>query len=233
MVMKGMKGKLGLFLFSVCLAFSHEPWVEREGNSYMLYYGHLNPKKGEEKFTRYNPENVLRIECFDHFGKSIPLKLERNYPIKFNAQCYAVYALYSSGYWTKTVYGLTNKPKNETKEPLESWLSYKSVKRVDGWTEAFKKPLTDDLEIVPLNNPLTLNVGDKITLVVYQKGKPVKDATVAYGDKTVGTTDEEGKINVRIKHKGMQIIKASVKEKGDGTKADYVVKTTSLVFEVR
>jgi nickel transport protein len=59
---------------------------------------------------------------------------------------------------------LTNKSKNETKEPLESWLSYESVKRVDGWTEAFKKPLTDDLEIVPLGNPLTLNVGDKTTL---------------------------------------------------------------------
>ena len=44
---------------------------------------------------------------------------------------------------------------------------------------------------------------------------------------------KKGKINVRIKHKGMQIIKASVKEKGDGTKADYVVKTTSLVFEVK
>ncbi len=228
-----MKVVLSLFLISICLTFSHELWIEKEGSSYVLYYGHLNPEGGEERLIKYNPETVLKFECFDRDGVGVIKKFEKQYPAKLNAQCYVVYALLSSGYWTKTLEGVKNKPKDETKESLESWLSYESVKMVDKWNDAVKKPITAELEIVPLEDPTKLKVGDKITLAVYQNGKPAKGVPVAYKGKTIGITDEEGKINIRIKHKGLQIISASLKEKGDGKKADYVVKTTYLTFEVK
>ncbi|HCO38587.1 MAG TPA: DUF4198 domain-containing protein, partial [Aquificaceae bacterium] len=124
-------------------------------------------------------------------------------------------------------------PKDRVESPLESWLSYESVKRMEEWSEAFKRPLTEDLEIVPLEDPFNLKLYDKVRLRVYYRGKPVKGVVVLHNNHVVGTTEEDGGINVRIKGKGLQRISTSIKERADGIKADYIIKSTSLIFEVR
>ncbi len=215
------------------LSMSHDLWVEREGSQYALYYGHLHPVQGEEKFIKYKPEDVLKFECVSSGGKPLQYKFEKSYPARLKGSCGAVLAVFSSGYWTKSVEGLKNLPKDRVQGAIEGWLSYESVKRIDGWSQELKKPLTDDLEIVPLENPLEAKVGDKLTFAVYYRGKPLKDAVVAYDEKPVGSTDDDGRINIRIKRKGLQLISTSVKEKADGVKADYVVKTANLSFEVK
>ncbi|WP_297889872.1 DUF4198 domain-containing protein [Sulfurihydrogenibium sp.] len=228
-----MKKLLISFLIPFGFCFSHDLWIEKEDSQYILYYGHLHPTQNEERFIKYNPENVLEFECLRSDGKVIRKKFEESYPAKLKGSCSVVLALFSSGFWTKTINGLKNLPKDEVQGALESWLSYESVKRIDNWSEDLKKPLTQDIEIVSLEDPLRTKVGDKLTLVVYYKGKPLKDIAVAYDEHTIGTTDNEGRINVRIRKNGLQLISTSIKEKADGVKADYVIKTAILSFEVK
>ncbi len=222
---------LMVLLPSVVLA--HELWFEKSGDKMVLYYGHMEPKSGEERFIKYKPKSVLRVSCFDANGRGLAVKVEKTYPLSMPTLCSVYYALFSTGYWTKTVEGLKNLSKDEVSGSIESWLSYESVKRVDGWTDALSRPLTEDIEIVPLEDPFGVKVYEKISLRVYYRGKPVKDAVVAYDEHPIGTTDEEGRISVRVRHKGIQRISTSVKEKADGVRADYIIRSTSLIFEVK
>ncbi len=226
---------MAVLIFALLLScvYAHDLWIERNKDRMVLYYGHIKPKEGEESLIKYKVENVLKALCFNGEGKRMEVQIERSYPLSFPANCLAYYVLFSTGYWTKTAKGTKNLPKDEVEDPIESWLSYEGVKRLEGWTEAFRKPLTEDLEIVPLENPFSANLYSKISLRVYYKGKPVKGAAVAYQGHLIGFTDREGNINVRIKERGLQKISASIKEKFDGVKADYTVISTNLIFEVR
>ncbi|MFN3598672.1 MAG: DUF4198 domain-containing protein [Aquificaceae bacterium] len=220
-----------MLIFS--FGYAHELWLERKDDKMVLYYGHVKPKEEEEGLISYKAENILRALCFNREGKKVEVQIEKSYPLSFPANCSAYYVLFSSGYWTKTIKGTQNLPKDKVEKPLESWLSYEGVKRLEGWAEAFKKPLTEELEIVPLENPFSSNLYSKISLRVYYKGKPVKGATVAYQGRAIGSTNEEGNINIRIKERGLQRISASIVEKSDGIKANYTVISTNLIFEVK
>ncbi len=211
-------------------ALSHDLWIEKDNDKFVLYYGHFKPQNNEEKFIKYGLENILEVHCFDTKGNPIKIKIDNNYPLKIENSCKALYILTSSGFWTKTPYGLKNIPKNKTDLAIESWQSFESVKRVE---ENYDKPLTNHLEITLLNNLKDLKVGDKVTFLVTYNKKPISDVVVTYFEKPIGTTDEEGKINIRIKEKGLQIIGTSYTLKGDGKKADKIIFTSFLNFEVK
>jgi nickel transport protein len=55
---------------------------------------------------------------------------------------------------------------------------------------------------------------------------------VSYGGKTRGQSDSDGRVNIRLKQGGLQLIQASFTEAGDGKKADELVHSTTLVFEL-
>ncbi|WP_028949954.1 DUF4198 domain-containing protein [Sulfurihydrogenibium subterraneum] len=225
-----MKKLLIPLLFSVGIAFSHDLWLEKKDNFYILFYGHLNPLDNEQRSIEYNPDAVFEVKCFSQDGKEKSIKVEKSYPLKIFGKCDAVFVGFSSGYWTKTPYGLKNLPKNQVQIPLESWKSVEYVKRLDS---DINKPLTANLEITPLNNIKNVKIGDKITFLVTLNGKPVRDTVVAYDEKPIGTTEEEGKINIRIKHGGIQNISTSLKLKEESEKADFTIYTSTLNFEVK
>ncbi|MEJ5172293.1 MAG: DUF4198 domain-containing protein [Hydrogenothermaceae bacterium] len=220
---------LYLFLF-VSISFAHELWIEENENGYILLYGHLKPQLGEDKFVKYSPENVLDVRCFDSQGKDKSVKVERVYPLKIVGKCDILYILFSTGYWTKTPFGLKNLPKDRVDMPIESWQSFESVKRLNSFIDT---PLTDNLEITPLQNPFSLKVGEKLTVLVTYGKKPLRDVIVSYDGKPIGTTDDDGKINIRIKHTNQQYISTSYKVRSDGVKADSIIYTATLNFEVK
>jgi nickel transport protein len=117
--------------------------------------------------------------------------------------------------------------------PVSSWLSYESVKRIDRWADALSLPLTEDLEITPLKNPIKLKKGKKVQLLVTFKGEPIEEVVVSYFDRPRGTSNSDGKINIRLKNSGLQLISASYKQKTESEKADEIVYTTFLNFEVK
>jgi len=222
-----------LIIFINLSIFPHDLWIQKENNSYVLYYGHIHPKQGESKIIPYRAENIFKYECYNKEGKLIINKFDQSYPVKITGSCDALFAAFTSGYWSKTFKGTVNKPKNEVDKSIDSWLSYEYLKKIEVWSDHFTKPLTNELEIVVIDNPFNKKLGDKLTFVVFYQQKPVKDIVVAYDERPVGSTDDEGKINIRIKQNGLQMISATLKEKGDGVKADHIVYTTILSFEIK
>jgi len=223
-----------LILTFVSVSYAHDIWLENKGNKYILFYGHKYPHNDgsfSQKKIKYNPENIKSILCVRN-NKVESIKFDKNYPISFNGNdCSLIYVIYSSGYWSKTPYGEVNKPKNQVNTVIKSWLSFEILKKVNKWDKSLEKPFINSLEIIPTNDISKLKKGEKIRLKILYNGKPIENVPVYYNGKFRGTTDEEGKINIKIRNKGLQLIEASYKEKINSNKADEVVYTTILEFE--
>ena len=119
----------------------------------------------------------------------------------------------------------------------------KTLLAVDGKTEGWNTVVGDDLEIVPLNNPLALKPGDILKVRILHKGKPVSpEAVTATYD---GFTDlpntyacftepyGEGEAALPISAPGLWMVRVqyAVNEKG-GNYEQHVMRAT-LVFPVR
>jgi nickel transport protein len=116
--------------------------------------------------------------------------------------------------------------------PVESWLSHDSVKRIDHWTESLARPLAGGLELTPLEDPLRLRKGKKLRLRVSFDGEPVGDAVVAYDGKPRGQPGPDGRINIRLRHGGFQVIQATLTRALSSEKADEVIHSSHLNFEL-
>jgi nickel transport protein len=219
----------------LCLSASvtaHELWIERSGETYTLYSGHRHPGHAGHGLEAYQPDTVLRSACFAADGNPRPVAPQRAYPLRISGPCAVSYALLSSGYWTKTPYGTKNLPKDQVQMPLRSWRSYEGVKRVDAWSEALGRPLTEDLELVPLHDPLQLTPGDTLRLLVSYRGQPAAGVAVVYDDEPRGKTGADGAIDIRLRHPGFQIIEATQREPSPSAQADEIARSTTLNFEL-
>lgn len=221
---------LVLVLFSNFL-ISHDIWIERVGKDFILNYGHHKHGHSKEEKLPYKVENVLEVKCFGKDLKIINSKVLKEYPLKVEGDCACIYILYSSGHWTKTPYGTENVPKNKANMPIDSWLSYESTKWIGSFTKS--EPISEKLEIVPLNDLFSLKVGDKMQLKIYFNKKPAPNVPVEYYGKVLGVTDKEGNINIRLKEKGLQLINASITENVKAEDKDKIIYGASLSFEVK
>ena len=212
---------------------AHDLWVEREGAVHALTYGHQGSAHEGVRRIDYRPETVREATCYAATGQ--PLKAERGgpYPVTLKGDCAATWFLASSGYWSKTPYGTKNLPRTEAGTVLDSWLSVESVKRMDRWGDALARPLTDELELVPEGDPFVLKAGDKLRLRAYFRGQPVPRVSVAYFGKPRGVTDRDGRINVRLGAPGIQLVEATLEQPLTDGKADRIINTTTLQFEIR
>ncbi len=229
-----MRKSIGVLVFLLSCAvpaLAHDLWVERQGNSRVLQYGH--ERSGHEGASRlsYRPEQVLDATCFSPAGEKIHAEMEHTYPVTLRGDCAATWFLTSSGYWSKTPYGAKNLPKGQVGVVIDSWLSMESVKRLDSWATGLAKPLTTSLEIVPLADPFKLRAGDKLRLTVFLEGRPAAGVTVAYFGHPRGITDDHGRINVRLQNAGFQLIQASLQMPLNDGKADKLIQSATLQFE--
>ncbi len=214
-----------------CRGYAHELRLEREGESCVLYSGHRHSGHEGEEIVSYSPEIVLWARCFDEEGGEIEAGIGPASPVKIDCDGAILYVMTSSGYWTKTPYGTRNVPKDQVSMPVRSWLSFESVKRVGSWNEKLSRPLTSELELIPLNDPLALEKNGKIRLLVTYQGRPVEGAVVSCDGKPRGRTGEDGRVNIRLRHDGFQAIQASYTLPLDTEKADEAVHSTNLNFE--
>lgn len=221
-----------LVLLLALPARAHDLWIERDGPLHTLSYGHERSSHEGAKSLEYAPETVKQATCFNVAGKAIDAEPRRGHPATLRGDCAASVFLVSSGYWSKTPYGTRNLPKHAAGAVIESWLSIESVKRIDRWGAAMAHPLTRDLELVPRENPLTLNTGDKLHLTAWFQDKPAAGVTVAYFGQPRGVTDAEGRINIRLRNPGVQFIQASLTLPLNDGMADKVIHTGNLRFEI-
>lgn len=231
-------GCLFSFLCAVLLGsfssplLAHDLWIDRDGPLHTLAYGHERSGHEGAKRLEYKPENMKLAACYGSAGQEQKFELGTRYPITLKGDCAASWFLVSSGYWSKTPYGTKNLPKGEAGAVIDSWLSFESVKRIDRWGDGLARPLTRELELVPTNNPLTLKPGDKLRLRVYLEGKPVANATVAYFGKPRGVTGGDGAMNIRLGESGFQLIEASLERPLTDGRADKLIHSASLQFDI-
>jgi len=211
-------------------AAAHEYWIEKGDGGYTLFQGHVFSTHEGEARVPYDPAIVKRVLCAG--GASASPSAGKSYPVKVDAKCAAILIDVVSGYWTQTLLDTVPKPRNEVFGALRGWKSEESIKRLDGWNAAAMKPLSDGLEIVPLENPFLLKPGDKLRVQVLWQGKPRKGVAVAYAGDTRGATDSQGEVNLRIRRGGVQMVAASFDEPIKDPLADRIVHGAILQFEL-
>jgi nickel transport protein len=219
-----------LLLLLPLSANAHDLWIEKEANAYVLYQGHRHSAHAGAEIVPYETVAVKSVLCSDGGGKAKALTPGKTYPVKFAGDCAVLLASFSSGYWTKTAWETKNTPKTGVSGVIKSWYSEESVKYIARWTDAV--PLGVGLEITPTVNPLTLSAGDKLTVLVTDNGKPVAGVPVAYAGDTRGASGDDGKVSIRLRHPGIQLIEASMETPLTDGKADTAIRTASLQFEV-
>jgi len=220
---------LGL-AFSPLLA--HDLWLEREGDVYVLQQGPRDSGHPGAATLPYPPEAAGTGLCADTAGNLREVLAEPPSPVRYRAQCAALLVPFSTGYWTKTVYGTVNRPKDTQQAVVASWRSEEWVKRMERWSEALTRPLSQGLEITPVEDPFGARAGDKLRLRLTLAGRPAAGATMAYDGRPRGLSDPDGRINIRVRHGGTQSLSASLETPLDDGKAARLIRTSVLQLEL-
>lgn len=216
------------------VAYAHDYWFESSGEDYLLHRGHRFSQHQGEKEVPFDPEIVTGAYCLRQGDADpAPATVSAGYPLRVEGPCIAVMVTADSGYWSQTLTGTTNQGKDEMFGVLRSWQALESVKRVETWTERLRDPFSTDFELVFTEDPFALAVGDKLRLTAVLRGEPAQDVTVAYHGDPRGVTGDDGRVNLRIRHNGLQLITASMEEPLDSEKADKRVRSTILMFDIQ
>ena len=218
----------------VAASHAHDYWFESIDEDYLLHRGHRVSQHQGEKEVPFDPQIVTGAYCL-RLGEVTPSPavLGEAYPLRVQGPCLAVIVTADSGYWSQTLTGTSNQGKDGFFGVLRSWQALESVKLVEAWAERLREPLSTDLELVFTENPFELAIGDKLRLKAVIGGRPVEGVTVAYHGDPRGVSGDDGRVNLRIRHKGMQLITASVEEPlTDSKKADKRVRSTILMLDI-
>jgi uncharacterized GH25 family protein len=230
-----------LLLFAAS-AFAHEYWLEPEkfalapGEKTVvrLYVGDALKDKEEKPFqttktTRFDifsanktldlktsvADGAMPIYGFsaDKAGNYL-LAMERNWSyIKLNAQEFEDYLREDGMEYIIAEREKLGERKKEGSERYSRFL--KSLLQVGTRRDdVYKKQLGMKLEIVPLENPYTKKVGDKLKFQVFLDGKPLADRDVFANNRNgenVTTqkmkTDKSGKIAVSLDNGGLWLVR--------------------------
>jgi nickel transport protein len=221
---------LAIVLLVTLPAAAHDLWLEPGADGCVLHRGHHHSDHGGEDGIAYDPALVEAVICCDQEGELVRQPAPDAAPLRVPGSWAAVCVQLRSGPWTKTPDGTKNLPRDQVEHPLESWYSRETVKLVSAWIPHLEEPLGEELEIVPLENPLVLGVGDKLRLRVLCAGRPVPEAIVTYDGKPRGVTDADGRINVKVRRAGLQNVQASWRERLDASATDAIVHVAVLNF---
>ena len=211
---------------------AHDYWLETDGQDFLLYRGHRYSQHEGEAVVPYEPSIVNTAICVDAAGGKRRVSASRNYPVRIPGPCAAVLVEADSGYWTQTLTGTKNQPRDEVFGALRSWQALEGVKRIESWKAGMERPVSDGLELVSTTDPFTLRPGDKLRLLVTLEGQPRQGVTVAYDGDPRGVSGSDGRINIRLRHGGTQVITASVDELSNDPKSEKLVRSTALIFDL-
>lgn len=209
-----------IFLFgSLFLSlFSHDVWIVPDQTGGTFHYGHRAPETGEAKTLPFDPTAVTK-SCRTASGDTTG----------WNGTCDELLARYAGGSWSKTFDGTQKGDRSAHPDALYSWESVEIVRFV----RRPLAPVTEGFALVPAGPLTKARIGKRFTFRTVLDGKPLPGIPVAYFGSTRGVTDGDGKINIRLRHPGIQQITASYTAKSSKTNIDKKVTSYSLNFEVR
>jgi uncharacterized GH25 family protein len=212
------------------LAAAHDFWVERTPEGFLARSGH----RGAEVLA-IDAAQVKSIRCVDATGGQRDVVAAARFApteIRIGESCAAVSVFRDGGYWSLTPDGEVNLPRTQAQSVVRSWASRQFAKWVEAKSPSAGLVLGDELELVPVTNLARAHEGDKVTLRVLSAGRPVPNAAVAIGHRTIGDTDSKGEVRLRLRTAGIESISTSVRRPHPTPEADADVLEASLTFEV-
>ena len=220
-----------VFWLAVCSPLAaHDLWLEPLSAGFELRYGHAHSAHEGEAALPYAPDFVQGAYCQPAMGPVQSLDVRPAYPARFPADCDGLLVEASSGAWSTTVEGKRNVSPEGLPGVIRSWRSVESTKRINHWNAALSTPMSDGLELVPLQDPFAVGVGRKLRLLVTLDGQPRAGVSVAYAGETRGVTGSDGRLNLRLRDPGLQLIAASLRVPMDEGPVEAVVHATTLHF---
>jgi nickel transport protein len=149
----------------------------------------------------------------------IPVLITEPLPKSLAGAVLLVAGRYDNGYWVKTPNGYRNTSKRQVPRAEESLYSMKFAKALFSTDSVaphdYGTIIGHRLELVPLNDPFVMNLGEVLKVRVYFDGKPLPGIEVEAGDGVTPMdekdipryrTDEEGIADVQIAKAGPQVL---------------------------
>lgn len=217
-------------------SFAHGAWLAERTGEPTVIYGHGSHDDD------YDAKKVKILKGFDKKGNAKTIKkkvTDKNVSLVIADDVTYVGFVFDNGYWSKNKQDKwENKPKTEVKGATEGGHYIKNAIAVVS-KKAMVKPIKElALQIVPLENPLKKQAGDKLAIQLLLNGKPVEGVSIIrdfvnMSHEKNAKTDKEGKASIVIRNQGLNVIGASYTEKLTGNpKADKNGYAATLSFEL-
>lgn len=213
-------------------AQAHDAWPAPQDNGYTVVYGHLG------KQENYVNNKVRQIKAFDAQGRALQtVRHDTDKGVHFTVKGEpAVLALeFDNGYWSKTIKGSVNLPKNEAEGALSASHAVKFSKTVLRFSPAAATAHGQRLEIVPQGGAEVPKAGGTLPVQVLWEGKPLPDAKLMRGhdDEKPVITDAQGKASLPVEA-GAQAWAVAHKQGLQGNpQADEYSASANLRFQVQ
>jgi uncharacterized GH25 family protein len=143
-----------------------------------------------------------------------------------------------NGIWSKTPEGeWVKKGRDEVPNAVVSEKNYKYTEHINGPLSSPPPALKEHtLQIVPVNTPLPLQMGQRLKLRVLFQGKPVPGARVLTDfvndpDAKPLKTAADGTVTIRVRNQGLNVVAAIFDGPSDEpAKADKMEHLATLTF---
>lgn len=215
------------------LAASHDVWlVPDDGQSYRLVFGHPGDLES------YDPAGVTSVSAIDAKGNKSKPKTgikDDQLVTQVPAGTSVVAVTFDGGIWTEAPDERSLKqPKHAVPGYLSSTHTRNFSKTLIAWSEAARKPVGMEFEIVPLNDPFKLKPGDELTVQLLHGGKPLVNAEVEIlGAMDLFFTDDQGKVSLPISDESFQYVLAYHRQKlKDNPDTDELELSANLTFSL-
>lgn len=229
-----VSGALALVLSHPLTAGAHGAWVAERWGNLGVVYGH---GAGDDP---YDPARITQALAISEEGAATPVEIdkrEKHAILKPEGEPAAILLTFDNGYWTEKTDGKwVNEAKDTVADAKAAGHYVKnslSLLHAHGALPAFPK---QDLQIVPLDNPIGRKAGDPIRLRVLYDGKPLAGAVVTLdyvnqASLKSAPTDADGEVVVAIRNDGLNVLAVdhSMPLEND-PKADQIGYTATLSF---
>jgi nickel transport protein len=215
-------------------AFGHAIWfAERHGKTGVVY-GHGGTDES------YDPAKLKSVAARKADGTATEATIELkdgHAMVELAKDAAIVTGFFDNGFWSKGADGKwVNEPKSKVPGATEAGQYVKYATAIIKPLGKAPEPQGLALEIVAQSDPLALKSGDDLVIQVLANGKPVEGAEVT-GEYTTASeqpklkTDAEGKVTLKVRNQGLNVITASHTEKTPGNPdGDEIGHTAALSF---
>ncbi len=184
---------LGLLSWGAC-ASAHQIWIETPAavpaNSPValeVCFGHSGEKSTGSMLAGNRPKLSAVVKGPDGKEEALPLEMDEDgYPARFQPKGVGFYHI---GAVLET--GIIERELHQIPPKTRIVMTGKAIVAVGDAREGLSLAMGHPLEILPLNNPCSLRVGDKITLRIVFKGKPIGGPDVLVRVGTLGPNPKD------------------------------------------